>query len=58
MDGSSRRESFNNGDELFGAEEGDDLVGFDVRDVGRRREQLRREVGNMADARMNAGSPF
>lgn len=56
-DDSVRRGSLAHDEELFEAEEGEGLVGFDVRDVARRREQLRREVGNMAEARRSsAGS--
>lgn len=50
----SRRGSIDNGEELyFGNEEGEDMVGFeaDIADIERRREQLRREVGNMEGAR-------
>ncbi|GAB7352781.1 hypothetical protein MBLNU459_g3403t1 [Dothideomycetes sp. NU459] len=56
-DGSSRRGSLSNGDDSFGIEEGEGMIGFDVREIDRRREQLRRDVGNMADARRSsAGS--
>lgn len=58
-DGSARRGSLSHDEELFEAEEGEDLVGFDsdIRDVDRRRQQMRLEVGNMAEARRySAGS--
>lgn len=40
--------------DLFGAEEADDLVGFNVRDVAQRREELRRDVAGMESASRNA----
>ena len=47
-----RRVSLDNGEELFDHEEGEDMVGFDdIRDIERRRAQLRREVGDMQRSR-------
>ena len=51
FDVSSRRASIDHDEELFGQEEGEDMVGFDIRDIERRREQLRREVGDMEQSR-------
>lgn len=50
--GVDRRASLGDGEELFlGPDESEDMIGFDFRDLERRREQLRRDVGNMEGAR-------
>jgi len=41
-------------DDLFGADEAEDMVGFNVNDVAQRRAELRREVGGMQGATANA----
>lgn len=51
-----RRTSIDGADELFGDDEGDDLTGFEIREIARRRAELRRQVGNMEDARRSSES--
>lgn len=45
-------------DEDFADDEGEHMIGFDFRDIDRRREQLRREVGDMEGARRSSVEDF
>ena len=56
VDGTLRRQYSGDESDTFGIEDAEDMVGFDVRDVSRRREELRRHVDGMECATRLSGS--